>query len=202
MKTYTGSHHPESTLTAAASAAPFLGLGRTLMVLLLSLAFSFGTAATTLAAGADGAYKFVRGSGKISVAGESLDIPTSLVQQIGGVVNGRVTIKNNRIQINRNAGAAVVDYVGEMFGVTFNYTVGGSKFIDLKKSGRLFTGKTVKPVVVKFSADYMGMQVTGNIRSAITATVKGRTLTLKVPVSGSAMGFPIKGNMTVVCQRR
>jgi hypothetical protein len=48
----------------------------------------------------------------------------------------------------------------------------------------------------------MGMNVTGNIRSVITATVKGRTLTLKVPVTGSALGYPIRGNITVVCQRQ
>lgn len=46
------------------------------------------------------------------------------------------------------------------------------------------------------------MKIKGNLKSDFDAKVKGKVLTLKVPISGKLMGKPVSAELTIICTRQ
>ncbi len=182
-------------------ASRLAGFGKLLLAGICASLVSFSTMPTASAAGADGVYKYVKASGTLSVGGQSITVTPEMLNQFGAIQNGRITISNNRVQLNRNAAANIIKQLGTQLGVVITVKITGPTYVQLHKSGLIYTGSTTTPVVVTFSTTYQGTKISGNIKTNYIAKVSGTTLTLKVPVTGTLLGKQLKGTMTVTCKR-
>jgi hypothetical protein len=160
----------------------------------------FATPAAS-AANPNGKYKFVRAHGTLSIGGEKIDIPQELVQELGALKNGKIVIKKKRLQLNRKAGAKIIKDLGKELGVPVKVDISGPSSVKLKKSKKTHRGGTKKPVIVKFKANYEGQDISGNLKTSFRAKVKGKTLTLTVPISGKILGEKLKGKLIIVGKR-
>lgn len=198
-------------ITRPAATAPIPGdttvtkhsgvLRRLLGTLALGLAMSFTAAPRLDAAPPNGEYKFVTASGKVTVAGETMVLDEDAIKQFAALRNGSIVISNNRLQLNRTAAVRLINQLGAQFGLKFNTTITGPTYVLLRKSGLNYAGATATPVVVKFSTTYEGQKISGVIRTHFRARVTGRYLYLTVPVTGSALGYNMKGELKVTCRR-
>lgn len=130
-----------------------------------------------------------------------MQLTPAMIQEMGVLKNGKITIANNRLQLNRAAAASIIKQLGNELGITFNTTITGPTYVQLNKVGTNYTGKTKTPVVVKFSTTYEGQKISGNLKTHFNAKVAGTTLTLTVPITGSALGYNLTGKLTITCKR-
>lgn len=176
-------------------------LRRLLATMALGLAMSFTAAPQLDAAPPNGEYKFVTASGKLTVAGETMVLDEETIKQFAALRNGSLVISNNRLQLNRTAASRIINQLGAQLGLKFTTTITGPTYVQLRKSGLNFTGATATPVVVKFSTTYEGQKISGVIRTHFRARVTGKNLYLTVPVTGSALGYNMRGELKVTCSR-
>lgn len=186
------------TPPAAFEAMRFVGFIR---FMLIAACASLVSLSPVRAAGADGEYKFVTASGSATVAGETVELDDEILQQLGGLQNGKIVIKNNKLQLNRKAAQKLINQLAEEFGITVETTITGPTHVPLKKNGKAYTGSTAKPLVLEFSAVFEGQQISGNIKTFFDVKVKGKNLTLNVDVSGTALGGNLSGDITVKCKK-
>lgn len=171
-----------------------------LTVLCVSLV-SF-TSPSAKAGGADGEYQFVSATGSLTAGGQTLELPQDLLQEIGAIQNGKMLVEDNKLRLNRKAAARIIKQIGEELGIEFETTISGPTKLNLKKTGKgTFTGETTKPIVVTFTTTFEGEDISGNIKTLFKAKVKGKKLTLIVPITGKALGMKLTGEMTIICER-
>ena len=182
------------------AAAFFRGFGQYLLAIVCASLVSF-TSLTPASAAVDGEYRFVSAEGSISADGETIVLPQDLLKEIGAIQNGRIIIKDNKIQLNRKAAAKIIKQIGDELGIEFDITISGPTSLKLKKSGNIYIGSTTDPVVVAFETTYGGKIISGNLKTYFNAKVKSTKLTLNVPITGKALGMKFKGDLTMVCKR-
>ena len=153
------------------------------------------------AAAPNGDYKFVKASGSITVAGETLKLDEEIVEQFAALKNGKITIRNNKLELNRNAASKIISQLGEELGMKFNVKITGPTYVQLRKSGKDWVGATTTPVTVKASTTYEGQKVSGVIKTHFKVRIEGKKLKLTIPITGSALGYNLKGTLKVVCTR-
>jgi hypothetical protein len=210
MKTNTIAQHPVQFRTPKETAAVTClpGLGRFLLAVLCAALVSFTAAPAALAAGIDGEYLFTRATGTITAGGETQELPQELVQQLAASQSGGLVIKNNKITIDRKVVVRLLNKLKKEYGATVKYKLTGPTSIKFNKHGKVFTANTSKPVVATFDItipmpeDPEPMKIKGNLKSDFDAKVKGKVLTLKVPISGKLMGKPVSAELTIICTRQ
>jgi hypothetical protein len=202
MKTSPTIPRPVSVSICNSSASPYesrLGIiGRLTLALLCGSLLSLVASPTLSAAAPNGQYKFVSGSGRVNAMGESINLTKDVVKNFAVIKNGKITVKNNIIKINQNGAVKAVNEIGNMFGIEFQTTVSGPSFVQLAKSRNSYVGSTTTPVVVKFSAVVMDTEITGTVSSNVKVKVVGNKMTIDVPITGSALGYEIEGNVKLI----
>lgn len=183
---------------AAFAARRFSGIIKVVCAAVCASLVSFSPAR---AAGANGDYKFVSASGSLTLAGETVQLNDDLLKQFGGLKNGKISIVENRLQINRKAVGKLINQLENELGIGIDASITGPTYVQLQKNGTVYTGATAKPVVLKFSTTFEGQKISGTIKFNFKVKVKGRDLTLNVPISGSALGYKLGGNVTVHCRK-
>lgn len=153
------------------------------------------------AAAPNGSYKFVKASGSLTAAGETIRLDDDMIKNFAALKNGRLTIAKNRLQIDRTAALKAIKQLANQLGITFKTSITGPNTISLKKVGTSYSGQTSRPIVVKFSANYQGQAISGKISSNFKVKIKGRILTLTVPITGNVMGYGVKGKIVVTLKR-
>ena len=171
------------------------------MALCTALLVAFTPIPTASAAAPDGTYKFVKASGTLTLGGEALNLDEDMIRNIVGSTNGRVSVLQSQIKLNRTGAADMMKQIGESLGVNVEATISGPKALTLNKSGLSFIGKTTKPVVVNLKVSSGGLLITGFIRSNFKVVVQGRTMVMTVPVTGELLGKPLKGQVKATFRR-
>lgn len=174
-----------------------------LMAVFCTVLVSFVTSPVALAGGADGEYQFTSASGTITLAGKTQELPQELVQQIAATQSGGIVIKNNEIKLDRKILVRLINKLANEFGADVEYKLSGPTSLKLNKHGKLFSGSTSKPIAVTFEITHPDIDqvIKGNLKTDFDAKVKGKVLTLHVPVSGKIVGKKVSAELTVVCTR-
>jgi|GEM_PF-4824084 len=190
-------HSPQGT---TATAALLTGFVRFLLVVLCASLVAF-TTPTALGAGADGDYKFTGATGSLTYAGETVELPQDLILELAAIQNGKMTILNNRLKLNRNAMTKIFKQLGEQLGTTIDVSVTGPAYVQMTKTGKNYTGKTTKPLVITFDTTFMGEDISGKLNAFFDAKVKGKTLTFVVDLAGTALGSDFDGELKIICKK-
>jgi hypothetical protein len=169
--------------------------------MVIALCASLVSLSPVLAAGADGEYKFVSASGSVTAAGETIQLDDEILQQFGGLQNGNIVIKDNKLQLNRKAAQKLIKQLADEIGAAVEISISGPTSVMLKKSGKAYTGSTNKPLVLEITASLGGREVTGNIKSLFGVKVKSENLSLKVTLNGTALGGKLTGDITIKCKK-
>ncbi len=149
----------------------------------------------------DGSYKFVKGSGYASFAGDRYDLDQDMIEDLGIVDRTSVRIAKKKMKISKKAATKLVDQLSAEYGVPVEMSVSGPNSITLQKSGRSWVGKTSRPIVVSFSANYSGMDITGKLKSQISVKIRGKKMVMTTPVSGSVLGEKFKAEAQTIWTR-
>jgi hypothetical protein len=157
-------------------------------------------------AGANGTYEFKEASGSLRIDGDRYNLPESLLKRVAGFVDGTVTIENRTLYLKRNATGRIVERIADDVGVDVEVDVNGPNRIVLVKSGDTFFGKTDGPIVTTFEGEFFGgdffdFDFSGELRTKVSATVEGRTLTIVIRFSGEVEGEDFSGRVTLVAKR-
>lgn len=187
-----------SSPPAAVEARRFFGFIR---FMLIAACASLASLSPVRAAGADGEYKFVTASGSVSAAGQTVQLDDEILQQFAGLQNGKIVIKDNKVQLNRKAAQKLINQLAKDFGVTIETSITGPTNVKLKKNGKAYTGSTSKPLVLEFSTTFEGQDISGNIKTLFNVKVKGNNLTMNVDLSGTALGSKLTGDITIKCRK-
>lgn len=174
-----------------------------LMAVFCAALVSFIASPVALAGGADGEYMFTSATGTITANGETQELPQDLIQQFTATQTGGIVIKNNKLSLDRAALVKLIKKLTKEYGAEVDYKISGPTSIKFTKHGKAFTASTSKPVAVTFAISHpkLDQTIKGSLKSDFDARVKGRILTLKVPVSGKLMGKKVSAEMTIVCTR-
>ena len=179
------------------SVASGIAIGVALLTLFLS---------PTAMAGVDGKYKVRSVTGSITVAGETVNLSPDDVKAIVANKGGNVVVRKKKIPFNTEEANQLV---GKAFkkafknsGLDIRVKVRGPESLKLRKAGKKYVGKGIKPVVATFAGNVQGLSIDGTLRLKFNPKVKGKTLTFTVPISGSVAGSPIGGNIRIVCKKR
>ncbi len=178
----------------------FVGL---LVAVFCAALVSFTSSPVALAGGADGEYLLTSISGTITMAGETEEIPQDLVQQFANLQSGGIVVKNNKINIDRKIAVRLINKLAKEYGADVDYDLSGPTSLKLNKHGKIFTGSTSKPVEVSFKISHPSIDqvIKGSLKTDFDARVKGKVLTLHVPITGKIIGQKVSANLTVVCTR-
>ena len=176
---------------------------RVLAALVCTAMVSLAATHSLQAAEPNGSYKFVSATGSLKAAGQVVEVTPILAESFALVPLGedpRFTIKNGSLKINPAGAVGFINGLGERFGGKFDIDkVSGAKSIKFTKTGNKYVGSVSTPVVVKFSSPLQTK--TGTLKSLVRAKVKGRKLTIIIPLAGSAMGHRISGTVTIVARK-
>lgn len=175
--------------------------GSLVTVLVVGLLACFTMVPTATAAGPDGSYKLVKATGSLSAGGEVLDLDQAMIKNLIGASKGKIVVSKSRIKLDRGAAVKMMEELGESYGMDVEASISGPKAMTLKKKGRLFVGKTSKPVTVNFKVNTGYNVMTGTIRSHFKVKVRGKTMVVNVPVTGDLMGKSLKGQVKATCKR-
>jgi len=189
------------TIQPNTGSSRFASFGRLAMTTLCVSLVSFAAVPKALAAGANGTYEFKRSSGSLKIEGDSFRLPQYLVKRLAGYTNGELTIRNNTLKLNRNATARIVENIGDDLNLDVEASVSGPTTVVLTKSGDSYTGKTAKPIIATFESDLFGQNISGELITKVSATVKGDTLTVVIRFSGDVEGEDFSGKLTLVGKR-
>jgi hypothetical protein len=81
-------------------------------------------------------------------------------------------------------------------------TTFGPTSLLLKPAGKSFADRKSKPVRLSLDGEFLGTELTLNMKVNFVAKVTGKTLTISAPVSVSALGLVVaKGKVTVVAKK-
>lgn len=149
----------------------------------------------------DGTYKYGTASGSFTIAGRSIDVGSQDLKGIVAKKKGRAVIKNLKIQVSPNGGTKLLDQAFSGPNYNLQVTATGPKYIQLKKKGAAYVGKSSSPIVVTFSGTVSGQPFSGTLEYDFNAKVKGKKLLFNVPLGGSVYGIPITGVVRILCKR-
>lgn len=166
----------------------------------IATAIAIGYTPQTLAAGANGNYKFTNATGVLSIAGESISLPSSALKA-GFFKTATLPVRSNKIPIYTDNWTASLGNELERMGLSGTISITGPKNLPLVQSGSIYTGTTTRPMTVTLTGNYMGTDVSLTLKIKAKATVKGRIMVVKCPVTGSVMGMPIKGTITMTARK-
>ncbi len=192
---------PTQLIQPTPGSSRFARLGRMALATLCVSLVSFAAIPKALAAGPNGTFEFKSASGSLKIDGDSYRVPQSFVKKLAGFANGEATIRNNILKLQRNAAASIVADIGDELNLDIKTRVSGPTTVVLSKSGRSYTGKTAKPIVASFEGDFFGLEVSGELLTRVSATVKGNTLTVVIRFSGDVEGEDFTGKLTLVGKR-
>jgi hypothetical protein len=172
---------------------------RVLITSLCVVAISFFS--TAFAAAPDGTYDFVKAKGSLTIGGETIKLPQELVQGIPAISEGSAKVKKGKMKLDRNTAASIIKALGKELDTRFEISITGPKSLKLRKKGKIYKGSTTKPIVVRFSATVEGEELSGTISNDFDVKIKGKTLTMKVPLKGSLLGEKFSGKLVVKMKR-
>ena len=201
MKNMTLPTTASPTIQPNTGSSRFASFGRLAVATLCVSLVSFAAVPKALAAGANGTYEFKSASGSLKIEGDSFRLPQYLVKRLAGFTNGEATIRNNTLKLNRNATARIVEDIGDDLNLDVQASVSGPTTVVLSKSGDSYTGKTTKPIIASFEGDIFGADISGELITKVSATVKGNTLTVVIRFSGDVEGEEFSGRLTLVGKR-
>jgi hypothetical protein len=156
---------------------------------------------TALAVGVDGIYRVTGGSGSLSSDGQTKKIPKSVFDQITQDQSAGIVVKNQKLKINRMMTAALFQSLAAESGVTIDPKVTGPSSITLVATGGYFAGKTLQPIVTKFSGNDHGEKFSVTAKTYINVAVKGNSLTLTTRFAAVDGADKISGTITLVGRR-
>ena len=156
---------------------------------------------TSLAAGADGVYRVTGGKGSFTGGGETSKIPKSVFNEIAKEQTAGIVVLNHKIMVNRKMTAALFKSLAEDSGITIHPKVKGPSSLTLVPDGDHFTGKTLQPIITKFSGFDEGEKFSVTLKTYITVTVKGDSLTLVTRFSGGDGSDKVSGTITLFGKR-
>lgn len=156
---------------------------------------------TSHAAGADGVYRVTGGSGSFSGGGETVKIPKSVFSEIAKEQTAGIVVLNQKIMVNRKLTAALFKSLAEDSGITIHPKVTGPSSLKLVPDGDHFTGKTLQPIITKFSGFDDGEKFSVALKTYINVMVKGDSLTLVTRFSGTDGTDKISGTITLFGKR-
>jgi hypothetical protein len=191
-----------SALQRTAGLSRFANYGRLGLATACVSLVSFSAVPQALAAGADGEYAFNSASGSLRFDGDSVDIPQALVKRIANVTDGEITIRNNTIRVNKAGTVRVIENLGDDLNAEVEASATGPNTVVLTKTGnRTFSGKTTSPIVTSFEGDIFGEDFSGELKTRVSATVEGKTLTMVIRFSGETLGEDFSGRITIIAKR-
>lgn len=164
----------------------------------VSLAASPSTAQVV---GADGNYRVTGGSGSLSSGGETRKIPKSVFNTIIKEQSGGIVVKNQKLKINRDMAALLLQSIAGNSSVITTSKVTGPSSITLVPTGSFFTGKTLQPIVAKFSGKDGGEKFSVTVKTYANATVKADAVTLTTRFSATDGSDQVSGIITLVGKR-
>ena len=189
------------TVTVTSPASRLRDAPRLLLALLCIFWVSVFASTNALAGGPDGEYKFVSATGFVSFGGETREIRQEVVKEVAVIQNGKIVIKDNRLQINRKAAARIIKQIGDELRIGFETNITGPTYLKLHKTGKAYVGNSSRPVVVTFKGMVNDTKFWGRVDAGFMARAKGKTLELTIPISGSVLGHKLDILMTVVGKR-
>lgn len=189
------------TFTANSPASRLRDAARVLLEWLCISWVSVFASTTALAGGPDGEYKFVSATGFVSFGGDTREIRQEVIKEVAAIQNGKIVIKDNRLQINRKAAARIIKQIGDELRIGFETNITGPTYLKLHKTGKVYVGNSSRPVVVTFKGMVKDTKFWGRVDAGFMARVKGRTLELTIPNSGSVLGHHLDILITVIGRR-
>lgn len=149
----------------------------------------------------DGSYKFVKASGYASFGGQKYELTPEMLDNLGYIDQASFKITRKRMKIDIRSAKSLIDQLSKDYNVPVEISVSGPTRITLQKSGSIWLGKTSRPIVVTFSANYMDQQITGSLKSRISIKIRGKKMVMTTPVSGSVLGYKIKAEALTTWRR-
>ena len=73
--------------------------------------------------------------------------------------------------------------------------------MTLSKSGNTYSGKTPQQIMASFQESFLGEDFSGQLKTRVAVTVRGKTLTVVIIFGGDAIGSDFSGKLTVACKR-
>ncbi len=162
---------------------------------------SFAAVPHAFAAAPNGNYEFTTASGSVKFDGKKINVSQRLIKKLAGVSNEEIMIENSTLKIRRKALISVVNNFADDFDIDVETKVTGPTSVTLSKSGNTYTGKTPRPIVASFDGSILGEDFSGELKTRVAATVRGRTLTVVITFDGDAIGSDFSGKLTVVGKR-
>ena len=156
---------------------------------------------TSLAAGADGSYRVTGGSGSFTAGGETAKIPKSLFSEIAKNQAAGIVVQNQKIKINRQMTEALFKSLAQDSGITIHPKVTGPSYFTFVPAGDHFAGKTLQPIVTKFSGFEDGEKFSVTVKTYVSATVKGDSLTLVTRFTATDGADKLSGTITLLGRR-
>ncbi len=192
-----------STLSSQLNSGSFRTprLGQILLATLSVSVFSLAASPLTHAAKVDGKYEVKSATGSVTFNGDEVDIPKSIVKRIAGVANGDITIQDDTLRLKKKAAIRFAEEIADELDLDIEASVTGPSSVTLEKSGKAYTGQTSRPIVTSFEADAFGVDISGKLKTQVSARVRGKTLTIVVRFGGSGAGSDVSGRVTIVAKR-
>ncbi|MEO5715139.1 MAG: hypothetical protein ABIT37_16795 [Luteolibacter sp.] len=91
--------------------------------------------------------------------------------------------------------------LGEQLGTKIDTSVTGPAYVQMTKTGKNYTGKTSKPLIITFDTTFMDEDISGKLIAFFNAKVKGKTLTFNVDLAGTALGADFDGKLKIICKK-
>ena len=156
---------------------------------------------TAQAAGADGIYRVTGGRGSLSSGGMTRPIPKSVFAQITKDQAAGIVVKNQKVKINRNIAAALLQSLAGDSAGNVDLKVTGPSSITLVATGDYFTGKTLQPIVAKFSGESDGETFSVTVKSNVNVAIKGDSVTLTTRFTATDGSEQLSGVITLTGKR-
>ena len=173
--------------------------GRLIIAAISASVISLAAApSTSHAAGADGVYRVTGGRGSFTGGGETVKIPKSVFNEITKEQSAGIVVKNQKIVINRKMTAALFKSLAEESGITINPKVTGPSSITLTSDGGHFSGKTSRPIITKFVGFEDGEKFSVTVKTQVSASVKGDSLTLVTRFTATDGSDEFSGAITLL----
>lgn len=190
-----------SALPTFPGTARISGAAKTLLGAMCISLVSFAAVPQAQAAKVNGRYEVKRSTGSIRFNGDEIDIPDRLVRRIAGVVDGTITIQDRTLRLKKEGAVKIVENLADELDVDVEVGVTGPSSVKLVKSGDTATGRTTRPIVASFEAEFFDQDFSGELITRVKATVERNTLTIVVRFSGDAEGEDFSGRVTIVAKR-
>ena len=177
--------------------------GRLLLATSCVSLVSFAAVPSALADGINGTYRFTSATGSLKLGDETYNISDSLAKRIVDVSEGKITIQEKTLQLNRSGVVKIIRNLADDFNVDVDTSVKGPSTLVLNRiDTSTFRGETTRPIVVSFQREDGGSSFSGELRTNVAATVKFRNnLRVVIKFSGDAFGQDFSGRLVIVAKR-